>query len=102
MVLRENGSQRRFDVNDFNPRVVTGKQFQPTPAHLPREVGGIEGEVPSCAEVFPALLARGLNDRALIVGGSHIELSANGVERLDRQTRTMPRQPGVLARARKA
>ena len=50
----------------------------------------------------PALLARSLDDLALIVRGIQIEIIAHGIQGNHRKLRTVTRKPCVLASARQA
>ena len=92
----------RLKINDLNPRFVISKQVNPALAHLPRDVGGVEGKALAGAKMFAALFARGLDDFALIVGCLDVQRLANGVQRDHRSCWPVPGEPGVFACAGKS
>src|SRR5262249_19248003 len=67
-VLRKKQRKRRFKIDDFDSRGVVSKEIDPSLAHLPSDVGGVECEVLAGSKVNPALFTSGLDDFALIVG----------------------------------
>src|SRR5688572_27775920 len=97
LVLRENCSDRWLNVNDLNPRSVICKEIDPALPHLPRNISPVECEALPHAQMFAALLACGLDDFALIIGGLNVQRFANGIQRNDRDCGSMLGQPSVFA-----
>src|SRR5262245_22082977 len=84
-VLFQDHRERWFNVDDFDPGIVIGEEFNPTLPGLPDHVRGIEGERRACPQQVPAPFPRKLSDLALVVGRINVEFIPNVVKRNDWQ-----------------
>ena len=93
---------RDFDVDDADARVVVGEETEALSANAPAQVGRVPDEAPAGAEVSARLVACMLDNRALVVRRIDVEVRAESIERHDRPSRQVLRDPAILARAGEA
>ena len=96
-VLFENSSKRWLKINNLDSRSVIDKEVNPALPPLPRDVRSVKREVLTNAQMFAALLARGLDDLGLFVRGIDVERFADGVQRDDRCRGAVLGKPGDIA-----
>jgi hypothetical protein len=95
-------AQRRICDDDLHPRAVAEEELDERVAQSAAQIRGIPDEGLTPAEQRASLLLCGAHNAALIVSRIDAKLSAQCVQRDDRQLRLLPTQPGVLARTGEA